>query len=71
MDDKKTEEIGLENPLLKRIHNFGFSALVAIVIVIAGLLIGGHFIFGFGIFMLVLIGFLTTLAIIEYVLALV
>jgi hypothetical protein len=71
MTEEKIDDTGLENPLLKRIHNFGLSAVIALVIVIIGLLIGGHFVFGFGIFMLVIIGLLTGIAVVEYILAIV
>jgi hypothetical protein len=69
--EENIELMGLENPLLKRLHNFGISAVIAIVLVIIGLLIGGHFVFGFGIFMLFIIGLLTGIAVIEYILAIV
>ena len=71
MAEEKIDEIGLGNPLLKRIHNFGISAVIALVIIIIGLLIGGHFVFGFGVFMLVIIGLLTGIAVVEYILAIV
>jgi len=69
--EPKIGDLGLNAPFMKSIHNFGISAVVALVILIIGVIIGGHFIFGFGIFMLVIVGLLTSVAVIEYVLAIV
>jgi hypothetical protein len=63
---KIEEDLGLG-----RIKRFGFSALIATVILLIGVIIGATFVFGFGIFMLVVVGILTAVAIVEYIMAIV
>ncbi len=52
-------------------RNFGISALIAAIILLAGVLFGVHFIFGFGVLMLAIVGILSMIAIVEYVLGLI
>jgi len=60
-----------DKPHILHARNFGISALIATIILLAGAIAGAHFIFGFGVFMLIIIGILSMLAVIEYVLGLV
>jgi len=54
-----------------QMKRFGTSALVATLIILAGVFIGGQLVFGFGIFMLVIIGLLSMLAVVEFVIGMV
>lgn len=60
----------LQEIRIGRIKHFGISASIAMAIIILGLFLGIHLLFGFGVFMLALISVLTTVAVGEYVLAL-